>query len=97
MKTPNRMKEEEFKRGEKVLVRDSDGSKWHESIFITKIDGGIYPYVVVDSNYRFDFVNGKKFDITRYTHCKKLQSKEITMQDIADKFGININDLKIKK
>lgn len=89
---------DEFERGERVLVRDRDNSEWYERIFLTKIDGAIYPYVVVVSNYEDDFINGKKFDITRYTQCKKLATeKELTMQEIADKFGINVNDLKIKK
>jgi hypothetical protein len=89
---------DEFERGERVLVRDKYGHEWHESTFITKIDGAVYPYVVVASNYEGEFINGEKFDITRYTQCKKLSTqKEITMQEIADKFGININDLKIKK
>jgi hypothetical protein len=88
----------EFERGERVLVRDRDNSEWCESIFITKIDGALYPYVVVISNYEDDFMNGKEFYTTQYRQCKKLPTeKELTMQEIADKFGINVNDLKIKK
>jgi hypothetical protein len=88
----------EFKRGERVLVRDRDDSEWYESIFITKIDGAVYPYVVVSSNYEDEFINGKGFYTTQYTQCKKLPTqKEITMQEIADKFGIDVNNLKIKK
>jgi hypothetical protein len=88
----------EFERGERVLVRDRDDSEWYESIFITKIDGAVYPYIVVASDYKDNFINGKEFVTSEYKQCKKLATeKELTMQEIADKFGININDLKIKK
>lgn len=88
----------EFERGERVLVRDSDDENWVESIFVTKIDGAKRPYVVVSYFDEDEFMNGDVFNTVKYKQIKKLQAKkEITMQEIADKFGIDVNDLKIKK
>jgi hypothetical protein len=86
----------EFKRGQRVLVRDGDDSEWYESIFITKIYGSVYPYVVVASDYKDNFINGKEFVTSEYKQCKKLQSKKLTPQEFADKIKKDLEFLKSK-
>jgi hypothetical protein len=47
------------------------------------------------------FPDRKKYpvitDNDSFNHAKELESAEVTMQEIADKFGIPIDQLKIKK
>src|SRR5690625_3593456 len=75
------------KRGERVLVWNIEGHET-EAIFIAEIEGGIFPYVSVSQGYEKEFLKGEKFLTHGWSYMKPLpQVKEVTMQEIADKFG----------
>ena len=62
-------------RGELVLVWDDNESQSHERIFLTEIEGAIYPIQAVHSGYEKEFLNGEPFDIVNYRHMKPLNNK----------------------
>lgn len=88
------------KRGDRVLVSGNDGIE-RERIFLTKIEGSKYPYVVVNKYQEDRFENGESFDTISYQNMKPLSTSqpqtELTMEEIAEKFGIDVNNLKIVK
>jgi len=89
---------EEFVRWERVLMRDYDYEEWEERIYIATIKWAKTPYIVVNNLDEKKFINWEKFSIMAYKQIKKLKPKtELTMQEIADKFWIDIDNLKIKK
>jgi hypothetical protein len=82
----------EFKRGDKVLVLDGDENSTLERIFLTKIEGGIYPYIVKKLDAPNDF-----FDWSAHTNCKHApQVVELTLQDISDGKGVGVDPKLIK-
>jgi hypothetical protein len=94
--------EQEFKRGDKVLVWDDDESRAKERIFLTKIEGAIHPYVCVHKGYESAFLEGKLFHTYSYENCKplpELQLIELTLQDISDGKGVGVDPslIRIKK
>lgn len=94
---PEPEKEWKPKRGERVLVWDY---KWdeREAIFIAEIEGDIFPYVAVRQEYEGNFLKGEKFLTYQWKNMKPIpQVKEVTMQEIAEKFGVEVEQLKIKK
>ena len=89
---------EEFERGEVVLVRDNDIDEWYEETYITTIEGANYPFVVVDGYDKENFKKGEPFDTITYKQIKKKTKKlELTLEEIASKFNVDVKDLKIKK
>ena len=85
------------KRGDRVLVWDNEGDE-RERIFITQIEGDIYPYVAVNFLLEGNFIRGEKFTTVGWKNMKPIpQVKEVTMQEIAEKFGVEVEQLKIKK
>jgi|SRR5690625_3226070 len=85
------------KRGERVLVWNIEGHE-AEAIFIAEIEGGIFPYVTVSFEDEGNFLKGEKFLTYEWKNMKPLpQVKEVTMQEIAEKFGVEVEQLKIKK
>ena len=83
------------KRGDKVLVWENEGDE-REAIFIAEIEGAKYPVITVAYGYEEDFKDGKTFDIAGWSYMKPYK-KEVTMQEIAEKFGVDVEQLKIKK
>jgi hypothetical protein len=84
------------KRGERVLVWDSEGNDLKERIFLIKIESAIYPIITVGIKYGNEFNNGEKFGIECYKNMKPLpieQPKEDKVEEVAyqycKKLGIN--------
>jgi hypothetical protein len=83
------IEEPEFKRGDKVLVWDND-DVISERIFLAKIEGALFPYIVKDSDK-------KDFLIIGYKNCKHAsQVVELTLQDISDGKGVGVDPKLIK-
>jgi hypothetical protein len=88
--------ETEFKRGDKVLVW-YDESYACERIFLTKIEGTIYPYICVSKSRESDFLEGTVFNITPWKNCKHAPKFiELTLQDISDGKGVGVDPKLIK-
>lgn len=83
-------KESEFVQGETVLVWDDFPNEKRPRIFISKIIcvEAEYPFVVIDS------VSG----VSAWKNCEKIpvQQIELTIEEIAEKFGVNPEQIKIK-
>lgn len=62
-------------RGERVLVWDDNENQAYEIIFLTEIEGAIYPIQVVHPDYEEEFLNGVPFGIVAYKHMKPLNDK----------------------
>lgn len=88
-------------RGTKVLVWDENYSNKKEYIFITYIEGAIYPVIVVDSNDEDIFISKeKKFRKLSYANYELIPEPKITeisLKEIAEKFNIPIEQLRIKE
>ena len=93
----NHIVEEHPQRGDEVLVWDRYESTAVKRIFLAYIDGANYPIYVVHNDYEENFKNGETFATSKYTHYKTtLQKTKLTLQQIADKFGIDVNDLEVE-
>lgn len=80
----------QFEYGDEVMVSD-DGEHWYNYIFIHHQPKEEYPYLCRDINLNYGI--GCK-------HCKPLPKKkelELTLEEIAEKFGVDVNLVKIKK
>jgi len=86
------------KRGDRVLVRDDVVGCKQEAIYLTTIEGSTYPIVVVSQAYEEEFKDGKLFQTEDWMCMSPLEDtpKEYSMQEIADKMGIKVADLRIK-
>lgn len=83
--------------GVRMLVWD-DNEKWaKERIVIAKLPKNTaFPYVTVDYDYEEYFEKGKEYHTSRYKNTKPLPKQtELTMQEIADKFGLKVDEIKI--
>lgn len=84
-----------FKRGDRVLV--FDGGIRQERIYLATIEWTIHPYVCVYQGYEGKFNDWEKFPTTTREYIKPLPAKkELTLQEIADKFGVKVEDIRIK-
>lgn len=82
------LKQEEFTRGERVLVRDYDNEKWIEKIYLTTIEWANYPFITVVWIYEKNFEDWKTFPIGSTKQIKKLPKKETpeyTMKELQEK------------
>jgi hypothetical protein len=84
------------KRGDRVLVWDSEGNDLKERIFLIKIESAIYPIITVGIKYGNEFNNGEKFGIECYKHMKPLPIEQPKKDKVAEvayqyckKLGIN--------
>jgi len=86
------------KRGELVEVSDGFNGKWSSRIYVTTIEGTTYPYACVDKEDNGLFNNGDVFKITLWTKIRQIKPthKEVTLQEIAEKFGVEVSQLRIK-
>jgi hypothetical protein len=90
---PNKFElvEPQFKRGDKVLVRDSNNEDWDERIFLTEIKGGDCPYIVVNADDEVLFHSGYEFAYTEYVQIKPLpQVEEMTLEEVCKELGREI-------
>lgn len=90
------------KRGDRVLASwDCVDNVYNERIFVTEIKNGIRPYVLVSCGDEENFKSGLPFDVIQARHIKPIPTPqpqtELTMDEIAEKFGIDVNNLKIVK
>lgn len=89
--------EEHPQRGDEVLVWDDDERKAVKRIFITYIEGSECPVIIVSKYDEVNFKKGNLFSIDAYKNYKPIPQKtKLTLQQIADKFGIDVNDLEVE-
>jgi len=73
-------------------VEHADGSKsWHVDDILHRLDGPAKEYVC---GYKAWFVDGRR--LTEAEFNMRHQLKEITLEQIAKKFGIELSKLRIK-
>ena len=65
------------KRGDRVLVWDSEEGNAQERIFLCEIEGASYPYFCVINGEEEYFINGNLFKTTKWKNIKPLPKKEI--------------------
>lgn len=83
------------KKGDRILVSD-DEEKWEERIFLNYIEELLYPILCIPLYEEDDFKNGEKVRICLWKHWKPIPEKiKLTKQEIAYKFGINLEQLEI--
>ena len=88
---------EQFTRGEEVDVRDSDIEDWKPRIYLATVHGAMHPYVCVFKWNEDKFKNNELFGTTNWAQIRKIQPKTVlTRQEIADKFGVPVEQLEIK-
>ena len=88
------------KSGDKILVWDSNDEKPKERIFFTYLEGTSAPILTVCQNDEERFLKNEVVDVIFWKHYKLIEPKievEVTMDEIADKFGVDVSQLKIKK
>lgn len=89
--------EEHPQRGDEVLVWDIDENKAVPRIFLAYIERAMYPLQVVNGGCEKDYKNGNHFDTDRFKFYKPIPQKtKLTYQQIADKFGVDVNDLEVE-
>jgi hypothetical protein len=94
----NHIVEEHPQRGDEVLVWDGDETDAVKRIFLTYIEGTKYPVITVINGDEELYKNGDMFGIYFYKHYKlPPQKTKLTLQQIADKFGIDVNDLEVER
>ena len=83
------------KRGDWVYVSDKpiDPKCTHglkKSIFLTKIDGAIDPFIVVSSEHNNNFLWGQPFDWSYYRYALPIPKEKLfTVKDLAENSGIS--------
>ena len=84
-------------RGDIILTWD-DGMDPDEAIFLAYIPGAVLPVICVRPRHEDRFRNGLPFDTRSYQYWKPASGRvKLTLQDIADKFGVDVNRLEIEK
>jgi hypothetical protein len=67
------------KRGDRVLVWDDEEENAIECIFLTEIEGALYPYTSVANEYEEDFINGDIFHTNTWKNIKPIQIAKDTL------------------
>jgi hypothetical protein len=67
------------KRGDRVLVWDDEEQNAIECIFLTEIEGALYPYTSVANEYEEDFINGDIFHTNTWKNIKPIQIAKDTL------------------
>jgi hypothetical protein len=80
----NNQTEWQPKRGDRVLVSNLNDNEV-ELIFVTKIEGSHYPYVVVNPLSEDDFYNNLQFNTSCYKHMKPLPIEQPKETDFKTK------------
>lgn len=85
-----------FKRGDKVLVRDSDSAIRLERIYLATIEWAKQPFHCVEGQDGKEFLDWRPFAVWYRKQIKPLPVETVvTLKEIADKFGVNVENLKI--
>lgn len=88
-------------KGRRMLVWDHNENDAQERIVIAKLPNTHFPYIAVSITEEDIFLEGKKHDPVIFKHAKPIPEKEeaveLTLEQIAGKFGISLDRLKIKK
>jgi len=67
---------QEFKRGELIEVSDyKDYRDGQKRIFLTHIEGAIYPFICIANGHEDKFKSGEKFGISECKYARKIQDK----------------------
>lgn len=88
------------KRGDKILVWDYSEKNAEEKIFLTLIEGAYNPIICVAADDEGKFLKNEVVRTVLWRHYKLIEpikEVELTLDEIATKFGINVSQLKIKK
>ena len=86
------------KRWDWVWVRNDINGKWIKQIYLATIEWVRYPHYCVLMYDDDLFKEWKQFRPHTWLEMKPITPKrEVTMQEIADQFGIPVEDLVIKK
>lgn len=90
------------KRGDRILVWDSDEKNANERIFLAYIEGARYPVVAITRDTEEKFLHNEPFDIVVKTNWKPLPKQEIvelTLEDISNGKGVGVKPelIRIKK
>jgi hypothetical protein len=94
----NHIVEEHPQRGDEVLVWDGDENNAVKRIFVSYIEGSYSPVYCVSNGFEKDFKTEKLFHTTNYKNYKTIPQKtKLTLQQIADKFKIDVNDLEVER
>jgi hypothetical protein len=85
-----------FQRGEEVEVRDSEDDLWQRRIFLAEIKGSRYPFCTVAPYSESAFKSGDVFEFAKWKYCRKIEQPTIlTLQMIADKFNLPVDEIKV--
>lgn len=88
-------------KGRRMLVWDHNENDAQERIVIAKLPNTHFPYIAVSITEEDIFLEGKKHDPVIFKHAKPIPEKEeaveLTLDQIAEKFGVKVEQLKIKK
>ena len=91
-------------KGRMMLVWESVNGEENakEALVIAKLPGKPYcPYIVAPGTSGLNIKEGLNYHISIYQYAKQIPAKEgtveLTIDQIADKFGISVDRLKIKK
>jgi len=62
-----------FKRGDKVSVRQSDDEEWYEAIYVGTIEGITFPYFTVRIYDKEQFAEGRDFRTIEWKQIKAVE------------------------
>jgi hypothetical protein len=90
-----KLAEPQFKRGDKVLVRDHDHCNWVERTYLATIEGAKYPHYCVASDDKDAFCNEETFCATEWKQLKpipetKVVTHEEALEMLKEKFGSDV-------
>lgn len=78
------------KRGDKVLVSDSSDKVKLEKIYLTTIEGAIYPYITVLQDSEQDFLEGRPFSTSKWKYIhpiEEIKPIKLTVSQIEKRLG----------
>lgn len=87
-------------KGDRILVWDEMYEKPRERIFFAYLEGTKYPVVAVSQSDEEKLLKNQVVDVVSWKNYKLIEpikEIELTLDEIATKFGINVEQLKIKK
>ena len=87
-------------RGDRVLVWNDNKKDAEERIYLGTIEGATYPFIVVNIIHEENFKRGEKFYVNTYKNMipiPKDEIVEITLGEVAELLGKDVNQIRIKK
>ena len=83
---------EQFKKGDKVLVRDHDDEVWEERIYLTTIENAEESHLVVCEMDEEEFKSGNSFGYIGYAQIKAIPEKTVVKlsdikAELKEKYG----------